>query len=86
MDFMNFMELLGKTSQTHGKVQTPGKRGKNGIPPTRPIAIHKVSMMSMVWNISIGRLGLAAWLCSLPAPACLLISQTQEIGERSLIS
>jgi len=25
--------------------------------------------MSMVWNISTGQLGLAAWLCSLPAPA-----------------
>jgi len=26
-------------------------------------------MRSMVWNISTRQLGLAAWLCSLPAPA-----------------
>jgi len=35
-------------------------------------------MISMVWNISIGQLGLAAWLCSLPAPAHRLISWTWE--------
>jgi len=29
-------------------------------------------MMSTVWNISAGQLGLAAWLRSLPAPAHLL--------------
>jgi len=32
----------------------------------------------MVWNSSIAQLGLAAWLCSLPALARLLISQTWE--------
>jgi len=41
-------------------------------------------MMSMVWNISVGRLGLAAWLCSLPALVHLLNSQTWESGKRSL--
>jgi len=42
--------------------------------------------MPMVWNISVGQLGLAAWLCSLPAPAHQLISQTWETEKRSLIS
>jgi len=28
----------------------------------------------MVWNISIDQLELAVWLCTLPAPAHLLIS------------
>jgi len=32
----------------------------------------------MVWNVSIGQLGLAAWLCSLPAGVHLLISKTWE--------
>jgi len=38
-----------------------------------PTAICKLNMMSMVWNISMGQLGLAVWLHSLPAPAYLLI-------------
>jgi len=38
-------------------------------------------MTSMLWNISTGQLGLAAWLCSRPAPAHLLISQTRETGK-----
>jgi len=38
-------------------------------------------MMSMVWNISIGQLGLAAWLCSLPAPAHLLSSWIWGTGK-----
>jgi len=35
-------------------------------------------MTSMVWNISMSQLGLAAWQCCLPAPAHLLISLTWE--------
>jgi len=31
-------------------------------------------MMPVVWNIVVGQLGLAAWLCSLPGPAHLLVS------------
>jgi len=42
-------------------------------------------MASMVWNISVGQLGLAAWLCSLPALVHLLIIQTWESEKRSLI-
>jgi len=39
-------------------------------------------MMSVVWNILIEQLGLAAWLCFRPAPAHLLISSAWE-SERS---
>jgi len=35
-------------------------------------------MTSMVWNISIGQLGLAVWLWSLPALVNLLVSRTWE--------
>jgi len=38
-------------------------------------------MTFMVWGISIGQLGLAAWLCSLPALAHMLIRQTWETGK-----
>jgi len=41
---------------------------------------------SMVWSISTGQLGLAAWLCCLSAPAHLLVSQTRETEKKSLIS
>jgi len=54
--------------------------------PLRPTPIYKLSMISVVWNISTGQPGLAAWLCSLPAPAHLLFSQTWETEKRSLIS
>jgi len=63
------------------KVQTPGQERvqtreneKRKIPALRPTFINKLSMTSMVWNISIGQPGLDVWLCSLPAPAHLLIS------------
>jgi len=48
--------------------------GKKRFLPTWPMPIYKLNMMSMVWNISIGQLGLAAWLCSLPALVHLLVS------------
>jgi len=61
--------------------ELPDKRGfelleirVRKLPAPWPNPIHNLSMMSMVWNISTGQLGLAAWLCSLPAPAHLLIS------------
>ena len=47
-----------------------------------PNSIYKQSMTSMLWNISIGQLG----LCSLPTSAHLLISQTCENEKTSLIS
>jgi len=37
-----------------------------------PTPTYKLSTPPMVWNISTGQLGLAAWLCSLPAPALLI--------------
>jgi len=46
MDHMSFTKLVEK-DQTHGK-ESP-----------RSILIHKLSRMSVVWNISIGQLGLA---------------------------
>jgi len=36
------------------------------VPSHQPTPIHKLSMMSMVWNISVGQFGLAAWLYSPP--------------------
>jgi len=47
---------------------------KAHIPAPWPTPIYTMSLMSMVWSISTGQRGLAAWLCSLPAPAHLLIS------------
>jgi len=46
-----------------------------------PTLISVLSMTSVVWNISVSQLGRAAWLCSLPAPAHLLISWTWETGK-----
>ena len=37
----------------------------------------------MVWNISVGQLGPALWLCFLLAPAHLLVSWIWETGEKS---
>ena len=51
-----------------------------------PTPTHKLSTTSVMWNISIGQLGLAAWLCSLPAPAHLLVSSILENWKKSLIS
>jgi len=44
-------------------------------PPCRPTLIHKLSMISMVWNISTGQPGyLPGYALALPAAACLFIS------------
>ena len=51
------------------------------IPALHLTPIHKLSMMFKVWNISIGQVGLAVWLCSLPASAQLLISWIWETGK-----
>jgi len=50
------------------------------LPPPQPTPVNKLSP-SMVWNTSIGQVGLATWLCSLPAPACLLSSWTWETSK-----
>jgi len=48
---------------------------KKGFLPLSEPPFYKLSMTSMVWNISTGQLRLAVWPCSLPAPAHLLISR-----------
>jgi len=85
-DFANFTKFLKKpellenwNSWTREDLN-PWERERE-LPVPQPIPSHKLSMMSMVWNISTGQLGLAAWLCSLPAPAHLLISRTWETGK-----
>jgi len=63
---------------------SPGSdRGTRGLRRSLPSAnpIYKLSMTSMVRNISTGQLGLAVWLCSLTAPARLLISWIWETGK-----
>ena len=42
---------------------------ENRVPGPLPVPIYILSMASMVSSISVGQLGLAAWLCSLPASA-----------------
>jgi len=84
MDFTDFAKLMNFTEvaelrekdQTHGKVQSPGRSNswKKRVPAPQPTPIHQLSKTSLVWNISIGQLGLVDWLCSLPALVHLLIS------------
>jgi len=78
--FANFTKLP-KKDQIPEKFKLQYKRGfkltemrKKEIPAPLSTPIHKLSTTSMVWNIPIGQLGRAAWLCSLPAPAHLLSS------------
>jgi len=70
-----FLEI-SKRFQTprQERIQTHRNNKAQKIPAPRPTPIHKLSMMSMVRNISIGQLGLAVWLCSLPDSTYLLIS------------
>jgi len=72
MNFAEFAKLVEKC-QTHREVQTPRKKIK-GLKPWERDELPEQSMLSMVWNISVGWLRLAAWLCSLPASAHLLVS------------
>ena len=79
-----------RTFQTHRKRLNSQKRSnsqkkdswthRKEVPAPQPTPIHKMSMMPMVWNISIAQLGLTAWLWSLPALARLLISWIWETG------
>ena len=79
----NFCKIPKKNPKLPKKFKLPDKRGftlmemrkkerKSPGPPITPI--HKLNLTPMVWNISIGQLGMAAWLCCLPAPAHLLLS------------
>jgi len=77
-DFTNFLELLKKRPNSQKKFELQAKkqmkRKKEYSCPPWPTAICKLNMTSRVCNISTGQLGLSAWLCSLPAPAHLLMS------------
>jgi len=68
---MNFAELAEIMEK---KFELMEKR----VPAPQPTPIYKLSMASMIWNISIVQLGLAVWLCSLPSLVQLLISQIRE--------
>jgi len=78
MELTDFMELT-KIAQ----LLEVSKLKEKFLPP-QPTPIYKLSMTYMVWNISIGQLGVAAWLCSLPALAHLLLSQTRETEKSTL--
>jgi len=68
MDLPKRFELMEKTELLGEK-----EKKKVFLAP-QPTSIYKLSMTPVVQNISIGHLGLAVWLCSLPAPAHLVIS------------
>ena len=79
-ELANVTELakLMVKGQTYGKSQTSWQEriqshGKEKIPAPQPTLIDKLSMTSVVWNISIAQLGLSIWLCSLQLlHTCLL--------------
>jgi len=68
-ELADFDKLIEKFKLTE-KIELTEKR----VTSPQPTPIYILSMTSMAWNISTGQLGLAAWLCSLPASAPLLIS------------
>ena len=61
-------------------MEKPNSRER--VPAPGPTPIYKLSRTPVVRNISIGQLGLAAWLCSIPALVHLFVSWTWET-ERS---
>jgi len=73
VNFANFAKLPKKTELLE-KFKLLDKKGleltevrkERMIPVPQPTLIHKLSMMSMVWNVSIGQLGLAM----LPPSSC----------------
>jgi len=70
MELEDFAKLMEKRSNSWERIPAPWST-----------FIYKLSMKSMVWNISFGQLGSAAWLCSLPARVHLLVSQTWETAK-----
>jgi len=68
---------LTELVQTHRKVRSSRKE----VPAPWPTPFYTVSTTSMAWIISTAQLGLAAWLCSFPVPAHLLISWTWVTGK-----
>ena len=80
VDFVNFTKFPKKTTFLE-KFELPDKRGFKFMEKRtgrflhpQPTLTYKLSVTSVVWNIPVAQLGLAAWLCSLPAPAHLLVS------------
>jgi len=75
-NFTSLSQLAEKKLNSWKSLKLWKKRGfmeKSRFLPPRPTPTYKLSVTSMLWNIYVGQLGLAAWLCSLPAPAHLLI-------------
>ena len=72
--FHRIRQTRGKRMNSR-KVWTPRKER---FPAPSPAPIYKLSMTSGLCSISIGQLALAVWLCSLPAPAQLLIGWIWE--------
>jgi len=75
-ELTDFMELPKRTDLTE-KFELPEeeeKKRKRSTPAPWPTPFYKLGRRSQVWNICTGQLGVAAWLCSLPSPAHLLIS------------
>ena len=67
-----------ESSNSETREDSNSQKREELIPAPQPIPIHKLSTTSMVRDISTGQPGLPAWLCSVPAPAHLLISWTWE--------
>jgi len=80
LDFMHFAKLI-KKSELLEKFELPdkigfkltekskGKKKDSCLPPT---CIYKLSMMSMVWNISTGQPGRYICQAMLPPSSCTL--------------
>jgi len=80
MDFVNFVDLPKKRPNSWKSLNSSKRENLNSLKRAdtcpRPTPIYKLSMTSTVWNISISQIGLSVQLCSLPAPAHLLVNCT----------
>ena len=73
---MQRVQTLGKGMNSQKRIELTEKdqAPKKEVASLSANPLCRLITMPMVWNISIGQPGLAAWLCSLSAPAQLLIS------------
>ena len=70
---VNFAKFPKKFKFPHKReYELTEMREEDSFLPPQPSTICKLSMRSMLWNISIGQLGVVVWLCFLPASAHLL--------------